>query len=247
MNNSMNNYRQKCSWSSDHLCLSLPPLTSKLKFSDRSFRNASPRLWKSLPTNLRSLSQQIPTPSSPTPLPFNKLFQAVSFSPASKHIYSLFHTPLNSPPSSPIYGFQPVTSAPLVTRVSTQEYTNTNGFTGGYIKRLFTYLLLIPIRIMNSARVSNENDAFHASIQWEQCIRSEYPTRMMLSALISNKNDAFSTCVQEEWCIWRMCPTRMHRLAAAASSSSCHTYVMWYMSYVIWHKYVCMYDMSCVI
>ena len=37
---------------------------------------------------------------------------------------------LNSPPSSPIYGFQPVSSAPLVTRESTREYTNNIGFTG---------------------------------------------------------------------------------------------------------------------
>ena len=53
-----------------------------------------------------------------------------------------FHTPLNSPPSSPIYGFQLVSSAPLVTRVSTREYTNTIGFTGGYIKRLFIYFTI---------------------------------------------------------------------------------------------------------
>ena len=41
--------------SSDHLCLSLPPLTSKLKFSDCIFHNSSTRLWNSLPINLISL------------------------------------------------------------------------------------------------------------------------------------------------------------------------------------------------
>ena len=34
--------------SSDHLCLSLPPASTRLKFSDRSFRNSSPRLWNSI-------------------------------------------------------------------------------------------------------------------------------------------------------------------------------------------------------
>ena len=39
--------------SSDNLCLSLPPVSTRLKFADRSFRNFSPRLWNSLPINLR--------------------------------------------------------------------------------------------------------------------------------------------------------------------------------------------------
>ena len=42
--------------SSDHLCLSLPIVFTRLKFSDRSFRNSSPRLWNSLPINLRSFA-----------------------------------------------------------------------------------------------------------------------------------------------------------------------------------------------
>ena len=41
-----------------------------------------------------------------------------------------FIPPLNSTPSSSIYGFQPVSFAPLVTRVSSREYTDTIGFTG---------------------------------------------------------------------------------------------------------------------
>ena len=102
--------------SSDHLCLSLPPITPKLKFSDRSLRNASPRLWNSLPTNLRSFSQQIPTSSSPTSLPFNTLSLSRSqfLSRLKTHLHLSFILLLNSPPSSPIYGFQPVSSAPLV-------------------------------------------------------------------------------------------------------------------------------------
>ena len=42
--------------SSDHLCLSLPPVFTRLKFADRSFHNSSPRLWNSLPINLRSFA-----------------------------------------------------------------------------------------------------------------------------------------------------------------------------------------------
>ena len=77
--------------SSDHLCLSLPPLTPMLKLSDRSFRNASPRFWNSLPTNIRSFSQHIPTPSSPTPLPFNTLSPSRSqfLSRLKTHLFSL--------------------------------------------------------------------------------------------------------------------------------------------------------------
>ena len=42
--------------SSDHLCLSLPPVSIRLKFADRSFRNFSPRLWNSLLINLGSFA-----------------------------------------------------------------------------------------------------------------------------------------------------------------------------------------------
>ena len=38
------------------LCLSLPPISPRLKFADRSFRNSSPHLWNSLPINLRSFA-----------------------------------------------------------------------------------------------------------------------------------------------------------------------------------------------
>ena len=42
--------------SSDHLCLFLPPVSTRLKFADRSFRNSSPRLWNSVSINLRSFA-----------------------------------------------------------------------------------------------------------------------------------------------------------------------------------------------
>ena len=47
------------SCSSVYLCLSLPPLTSKLKFSNRSFRISAPHLWNSLPSTLRTYAPVI--------------------------------------------------------------------------------------------------------------------------------------------------------------------------------------------
>ena len=41
---------------SDHRCLSLPPVSTRSKFTDRSFRNSSPRLRNSLSINLRSFA-----------------------------------------------------------------------------------------------------------------------------------------------------------------------------------------------
>ena len=42
--------------SSDHLCLSLPPVSTRLKFADRPFHNSSPHLFNSLQINLRSFA-----------------------------------------------------------------------------------------------------------------------------------------------------------------------------------------------
>ena len=42
--------------SSDHRCLSLPPVSTRLKYGYRSFRNNSSRLWNYLPINLRSIA-----------------------------------------------------------------------------------------------------------------------------------------------------------------------------------------------
>ena len=42
--------------SSDHLCLSLPPVFIRFKCANRSPRISSPRVWNSLPINLRSFA-----------------------------------------------------------------------------------------------------------------------------------------------------------------------------------------------
>ena len=64
---------------SDHLCLSLSPLTSKLKFSDHTFRNCSPCPWNSLPTNLRSLT-------TPTITYYNRPLSHSSFKDTNNQI-----------------------------------------------------------------------------------------------------------------------------------------------------------------
>ena len=66
---------------SDHLCLSLPPVSTRLKFADRSFRNSSPRLWNSSPQPSALL-----LPS----LAEHSLFLAMSFFSALKLTSSLF-------------------------------------------------------------------------------------------------------------------------------------------------------------
>ena len=79
--------------SSDHLCLSLPPLTSKQVLRSLFSKCFSASLELSS-TNLRSFSQQIPRPSSPTPLPFNTL--SLSFnqflSRLKPHLFSLSYS-----------------------------------------------------------------------------------------------------------------------------------------------------------
>ena len=84
--------------SSDHLCLSLPPVSTRLKFADRSFCNFSPCLWNSLPINLRSFApdtRTTPPQSSalrrPT-LAEHSLFLVISFFHALKSTSSLFPT-----------------------------------------------------------------------------------------------------------------------------------------------------------
>ena len=51
--------------SSDHL-YSHPPVSIRLKFAERSFRNSSPRLWNSLPINLRSFALDTHHPTTLT-------------------------------------------------------------------------------------------------------------------------------------------------------------------------------------
>ena len=107
-------------WYSDYLCLSLPPVSTRLKFADRSFRNSSPRLWNSLPINLKSFASDThhyttvinSTPSHPC--------KAFSFFRALKPTSSLFPTILNLPalPSFP---------APFPTGSFSQYSSRTNG------------------------------------------------------------------------------------------------------------------------
>ena len=84
-----------CTW---YLCLSLPPGSTRLKFANRSPRNASPRLWNSLPINLRSFAPDTlhsTTVISSTPShPFKALCLslAISFFRALKPTSSLSPT-----------------------------------------------------------------------------------------------------------------------------------------------------------
>ena len=73
--------------SSNCLCLAHPKLTSRLKFSDRSFRNAAPSLWNKLSITLRSLSTAA---THANPVPFTPLALSHQYSLSiSKHIFSL--------------------------------------------------------------------------------------------------------------------------------------------------------------
>ena len=85
--------------SSDHLCLSLPPVFTRLKFADRSFCNSSPRLWNSLPINLRSFAPDThhsttvisSTPSHPCRALSLSLNQFVSC--LKTHLFTLSYLP----------------------------------------------------------------------------------------------------------------------------------------------------------
>ena len=68
--------------SSDHLCLSIPPVSTRLKFADRSLLNYSPRLWNSLPINIRSFATDTSYSNSTPSHAFKALSrQSVSFMP----------------------------------------------------------------------------------------------------------------------------------------------------------------------
>ena len=84
---------------SDHLCLSLPPVSTRLKFADRSFRNSSLRLWNSLPLNLRSFAPDthhctIVIWSTPThPCRALSLSRNQILSCLKTYLFTLFYTP----------------------------------------------------------------------------------------------------------------------------------------------------------
>ena len=83
---------------SDHLCLSLSPVSTRLEFADRSFLNSSPRLWNSLPINLRSFAPDTHhfttvTSSTPShPCRALSLFLVISLFRSLKPTSSLFPT-----------------------------------------------------------------------------------------------------------------------------------------------------------
>ena len=115
--------------------------TTKLKFSDSSFRNSSPCLWNSMPPNVRSFLQLPPSTTinfqSLTPLPFSP------FSLSRNQFLSCLKTHLSL--LSPFvvrhlsHHFQLVSSV----HRNTSEHPRIHqypSFCGGYIKR-FIFLL----------------------------------------------------------------------------------------------------------
>ena len=77
--------------SSNGLRLAHPKLTSKLKFSDRSFRNASPSLWNALPLGLRELSpHKLPTP---TDFPKLRMTRPLFLKSLKTHLFTLSFPP----------------------------------------------------------------------------------------------------------------------------------------------------------
>ena len=85
--------------SSDHLCLSLPSVSTGLTLADGSFRNSSPRLWNSLQINLRSFApdthHSTTVISSTHSHPRRALFLVISYFRALKPTSSLFPTLYN--------------------------------------------------------------------------------------------------------------------------------------------------------
>ena len=66
--------------SSDHLCLSLPPVSTRLKFADGSFLNSSPRLWNSTNKSKILCSGHTPLHHSHQLYSFPPLQSTLSFS-----------------------------------------------------------------------------------------------------------------------------------------------------------------------
>ena len=75
--------------SSNCVCLAHPKLTSRLKFSDRSFRNAAHTLWNKLSTTLRSLSTEA-THANPLPFPPLALSHQQFLKHLKTHLFTLY-------------------------------------------------------------------------------------------------------------------------------------------------------------
>ena len=138
---------------SNCLYLAHRKLTSRLKFSDRSFCNAAPSLWNKLPTTLRSLSTES-TLANQVPFPPH----ALSHQQFLKHLKTTFHY-LLSFISKHIFSLSPFLSrhllSPLLSTFSTshcpflanllsaQKYTSISWFCGHYNLLLFIYCCIL--------------------------------------------------------------------------------------------------------
>ena len=124
--------------SSNCFYLANPKLTSRLKFSDRSFRNAAPSLWNKLPTTLDPSPQKqlMPTQYHSHHLPYlinNSLG-------ISKHIFSLSPF-LSRLLLSPLPSTFSTSHCPfLAILLSAREYTSISWFCGHYNLLLSIYL-----------------------------------------------------------------------------------------------------------
>ena len=87
----LNIQRTRPTRSSKGFSLVHPELTSRLKFSDRSFRNAAPSLCNKLPTTLRSFSKEA---THANPVTFPSL--ALSHQRFLKHLKTSFHSLISS-------------------------------------------------------------------------------------------------------------------------------------------------------
>ena len=123
--------------STNCLCLAHPKLTSGLKLSDRSFRNAAPSLWNKLPTTLHSLPTEA---TRANPVPFLPL--ALSHQKFLNHLKTSFHSLLSF-----LCSFYPLCHLPfstshcpfLVVLLSAGEYTSISWFCGHYNLLLSIY------------------------------------------------------------------------------------------------------------
>src|SRR3984885_9721317 len=81
--------------SSSYLTLSRPPVTSRLKFSNRAISHTAPRLWNDLPSELRKLSVSSPSSSTIHPSPPLITHHQLPQSPLSISPHA-FHSKLKS-------------------------------------------------------------------------------------------------------------------------------------------------------
>ena len=80
------------------LCLAHLKLTSRLKFSIRSFRNAARSLWIKLPTTLRSLFTEA-THANPVPFPSLSLSHQQFLKHLKTHLFTLLSSLVSFHPS----------------------------------------------------------------------------------------------------------------------------------------------------